>query len=70
MDMMGHVIHIFHTFFILVSWNYLFLKCIDDVLPSSLWSYIHSEFPLKEEEGALHLESEHIFEEEKRKEES
>jgi hypothetical protein len=36
MDMMGHVIHILHTFFILVFKNYLFLECIDDVSPSSL----------------------------------
>ncbi len=70
MDMMGHVIHIFHTFFILVFWNYLFLECVDDVLPFFLWSYNHSEFPLKEEEAALHLESKHIFEEDKREEES
>ncbi len=42
MDMMGHVIHILHTFFILVSWNYLCLECVDDVSPSSLWSSNHN----------------------------
>ncbi len=70
MDMMGHVIHIFHNFFIFISWNYLFLECVDGVLPSFLWNYNHNEFPLKKEEAASHLESEHIFEKEKREEES
>jgi hypothetical protein len=37
-DMMSHVIHILHTFFIFLSWNYLFFECVDDISPSSLWS--------------------------------
>ncbi len=64
MDMMGHVIHILHTFFILVSWNVLILECVDDVSLSSLWSYNQSGFPLKEEVVALHQKSEQVFEKE------
>jgi hypothetical protein len=65
MDMMGHVIHILHTFFILISWNYLFLECVDDVLLSSLWSFNYSGFPLKEKEVASHKENKQFFDEEK-----
>jgi len=64
MDMMGHVIYILHTFFILVSWNVLVLERVDDVSPSSLWSYNQSGFPLKEEVVALHQKSEQVFEKE------
>ncbi len=64
MDMMGYVIHILHTYFIFISWNYFFLECINDVLPF-LWSFNQNGFPLKEKETASHQESEQVFEEEK-----
>jgi len=65
MDMMGHVIHILHTFFSIISWNYLFLECVDDVSPAFLWISNHNGFTLKEEEVASHQESEQVSEEEK-----
>ncbi len=70
MDMTGYVIHILHTFFILISWNYLFLECMDDVSPSFVWIFNHNGFPLKEEEAASHQENEQVFEEVKQKEEA
>lgn len=70
MDMMGHGIHVLHNLFIFIFWNYLFLECVDDVLPSSLWSSNYSGFPLKEKEVASHQEREQLFDKEKQEEES